>query len=144
MHGSWDHIANISTCSKHFLALKKRIADELETSYRGRGHTTPDTSALVWQMVNDLSQTKVQVFTQNRDGNDDVKAFIDLYAKGHHQLISASLKTFNKHMQDFRSGGVFVPEIDELSPGDFDNVLGDDMHDMHPGLKSFNLQSTSL
>ena len=62
IHATWDHLANVSAASKHLMELKKRVHREMDTSYQGQSHITPDTSALVWRVFGDLKKTGIQTF----------------------------------------------------------------------------------
>ncbi|KAJ7586642.1 hypothetical protein C8J56DRAFT_787628 [Mycena floridula] len=122
-----EHLGDISTCIKYLMALKKRVGIEMETAHKSSQHTTPDTSKLVWRVFHDLKRTKIQILDRTREANLMIKPFIDLRAKGHHQLVSISLKTFNDKMRGYKLGEQFEAEVDELEPAEFSNIVaGDD------------------
>ena len=127
IYATWDHLANVSAASKHLMELKKRVHQEMDTSYQGQSHSTPDTSSLVWRIVHDLKKTGIQTFKDKRSRNSSAVPTIDLYLKGHNQLLLSSLRTFNKNIEVMQSGGSFEEVVDELElPSfDMDNINGE-------------------
>ncbi|KAJ7589275.1 hypothetical protein C8J56DRAFT_784272, partial [Mycena floridula] len=115
IHAGWEHLGHISACIKHLMALKSQVGKEMEVAHQGKSHTTPDTSALVWRVFDNLAATKLQNFLPTWAGNSQSTAFTDLHFKGHQQLLSASLATFNKKMTAIKQGMSFDPELDEIA-----------------------------
>lgn len=111
------------------MALKKQISKSMDTSYQGKTHMTPDTSKLVWRIVDDLKKTGLQIFSQNREGNATAQAVPDLRARGAKQLESASLTTFNKKIRNWIDGTVTdeVLEVDTIPSPAFENVTDVDV-----------------
>ena len=93
----------------------------METAYQAQsGHTTPDkVKELPWKVFHELEDTKIMVFTQQREYNDIAKPLPDLLTKGAKTLESSTLKTFNQKMELLRDGDLFIPEVDEIRIADF-------------------------
>lgn len=86
----------------------------MSTAYRSTGHTTPDTSHLVWRVADKVCNKCLQVFQAKRQGNATSKKVIDTLALGEAKLKSSSLATFNKRFCEMRDGRTFADKIDIL------------------------------
>ncbi|KAJ6523939.1 hypothetical protein DFH09DRAFT_1096438 [Mycena vulgaris] len=50
MSSTWDRLDNISAAIISIQRVKKKISSALDAPYRNTGHTTPDTSEMVWRV----------------------------------------------------------------------------------------------
>ncbi|KAJ7677145.1 hypothetical protein B0H14DRAFT_3177829 [Mycena olivaceomarginata] len=60
MSSTWDRLGNISAAIVHLQRVKKKVAEALDGSYRNTGHTTPDTSEMVWRVANKAAGEQLQ------------------------------------------------------------------------------------
>ncbi|KAJ7639893.1 hypothetical protein B0H17DRAFT_1216787 [Mycena rosella] len=50
MSSTWDRLGNISAAIVHLQRVKKKVSAALDGAYKNTGHSTPDTSHLVWRV----------------------------------------------------------------------------------------------
>ena len=96
--------------------------------YKGKTHTTPDTSHLVWKVANNVKELKLLSFQLHRERypNSDAKSVTNLLDEGENKFRSSSLKTFNKKIQALNQGFAAEDEIDELGAAEFASLLEED------------------
>ncbi|KAJ7170462.1 hypothetical protein C8R43DRAFT_875826, partial [Mycena crocata] len=96
MTSTWDSLGNISACILHLQLVKKKICDSLNGSYRNSGHTTPDTSHLVWHVANKIGTEILQQLRSDWPHNERKKLIKDIQLRGEELLKSSTLGTINK------------------------------------------------
>lgn len=115
IHSSWEHLGNISAGVKNLMHLKKRVSYDIETAYQTREHKTPDTTTeLTWRVVKCLRDTQLLLFQKGRAESKTAKAIPDLRLKGDRHLESSSVATFSRKISQWRAGGPFGEEEDEI------------------------------
>ncbi|KAJ7933281.1 hypothetical protein B0H13DRAFT_1856308 [Mycena leptocephala] len=62
MNSMWDRLGNISAAIVHIQSIKKKMASALGTAHQGTGHTTPDTSHLVWRVQHKVANEGLHAF----------------------------------------------------------------------------------
>ncbi|KAJ7853791.1 hypothetical protein B0H14DRAFT_3653140 [Mycena olivaceomarginata] len=82
MSSTWDRLGNISAAIVHLQRVKKKVAEALDSSYRNTGHTTPDTSEMVWRVANKAAGEQLQEFVVGRAHNDRKKLTKDILLVG--------------------------------------------------------------
>ncbi|KAJ7888770.1 hypothetical protein B0H13DRAFT_2533148 [Mycena leptocephala] len=97
MSSTWDRLGNVSAAIVHLQRVKKKIGAALDTAYRSTGHTTPDTSHLVWRVQG-------KVFSEVDGGHFNV---------GEAKLKSSTLRTFHKKLLAMIEGHSFEDDDDE-------------------------------
>ncbi|KAJ7199758.1 hypothetical protein GGX14DRAFT_572475 [Mycena pura] len=113
MTSTWDRLGNVSASIVYLQRVKKKVAAALETAYRSTGHTTPDTSALVWRVADKVTSEGLQQFEDGRVNNASCKLTVDAMLTGEAKLKSSTLATFNKNMLLMIKGHSFEEEEDE-------------------------------
>ncbi|KAJ7259360.1 hypothetical protein C8J57DRAFT_1640075 [Mycena rebaudengoi] len=113
MTSTWDRLGNISASIVHLQRVKKKVAAALETAYRNTGHTTPNTSALVWRVADKVDSENLQQFEDGRVNNDRCKITVDGTLTGEAKMKSSTLATFNKNILSMIKGHAFEEEEDE-------------------------------
>ncbi|KAJ7078343.1 hypothetical protein C8R44DRAFT_578793, partial [Mycena epipterygia] len=120
VYGSWDRLANISAAIDVLDCVKSNIAISLEASYAGTGHTTPDTSDLVWRVARKAQELKLNISQPNRKG----KTTLDLLIVGEAALKSSTLATFNKKRRELLKGIILITDEDVDEIPTMDIVVG--------------------
>ncbi|KAJ7866346.1 hypothetical protein B0H13DRAFT_1636746, partial [Mycena leptocephala] len=105
MNSTWDRLGNISAAIVHIHGVKKKVAAALNTSYQSTGHTTPDTSHLVWRVQG-----------KKRPNNSRRKAVVDILKTGEAKLKSSTLGTFNKKTMAMIAGHGFADDEEDECP----------------------------
>ncbi|KAJ7885258.1 hypothetical protein B0H14DRAFT_3737193 [Mycena olivaceomarginata] len=113
MTSTWDRLGNISASIVHLQRVKKKVAAALETAYRNTGHTTPNTSALVWRVADKVASEGLRPFEDERVNNASCKLTVDAMLTGEAKLKSSTLATFNKNILSMIKGHAFEEEEDE-------------------------------
>ena len=93
--------------------VKKRVAQEMSTAYRGTTHTKPDTAHLVWRVADKARDEELQKYIKNRHGNAKAVAVHDIIALGEKKLKSSSLGTFNRKIIAMVNCRLYDPEPSE-------------------------------
>jgi hypothetical protein len=119
IYANWDRLGNISACANHLQAMKKQVSKSVKASYQGSTHTNVSTASLVWRIANKACELKLQKELPNREGVLQPKLVTDLKQIGRQKFESSSLATFNKKIEDLKSGSPGEREIDDISPADF-------------------------
>ncbi|KAJ7915105.1 hypothetical protein B0H13DRAFT_1610806, partial [Mycena leptocephala] len=132
MASTWDRLGNISAAIIHLQRVKKKVAAALGTKYQNTGHTTPDTSELVWRVANKVASEDLQQFEDGRANNDKCKLTVNIMLTGEEKLKSSTLATFNKKILAMIDGHEFEDEEDECPalayntvspPGDTHSII---------------------
>ncbi|KAJ7206287.1 hypothetical protein GGX14DRAFT_367375 [Mycena pura] len=113
MSSTWDRLGNISAAIAHIQAVKKKIAAVLDGAYKSTGHTTPDTSHLVWRVQQKIADEGLHEFEQGRSNNEIKKLTANILERGEAKLKSSTLATFNKKTMAMIAGHAFEEEEDE-------------------------------
>ncbi|KAJ7251795.1 hypothetical protein B0H12DRAFT_1018313, partial [Mycena haematopus] len=113
MNSTWDRLGNISAAIVHLQQVKKKIATLLDTAYRNTGHTTPDTSEMVWRIQRKVASEGLQTFDPDRANSARAKLSKDILMVGEEKLKSSTLATFNKKIAAMVEGHSFEEEEDE-------------------------------
>lgn len=128
LYASWDRLADISAAVDYLQKIKKEVGEVLG-GYKGKTHTSPDTSDLVWKVANDVRELELLVFKLDRQRypNDCASPVTDVLMKGEQKLKLSSLKTFNTKIRVFMSGYCIEDEVDDIPRADYaETVIGDD------------------
>ncbi|KAJ7435584.1 hypothetical protein B0H11DRAFT_1755875, partial [Mycena galericulata] len=128
MTSTWDRLGNISAAIVHLQRVKKKVAEALDAAYRNTGHTTPDTSEMMWRVANKVKSEGLQVFEAGRVHNDRRKPTADILSTGETRLKSSSLGTFNKKILAMIAGHGFEDEEDECPAVAFSPATEDEVH----------------
>ncbi|KAJ7801412.1 hypothetical protein B0H14DRAFT_2386447, partial [Mycena olivaceomarginata] len=99
LNSTWDRLGNISAAIVHLQRVKKKVAAALDAAYQNTGHTTGDTSHLVW---------RVSYVTLGR------KLTKNILVIGEAKLRSSTLGTFNKKIMAMIEGHLFEDDEDEV------------------------------
>ncbi|KAJ7843860.1 hypothetical protein B0H13DRAFT_1909201 [Mycena leptocephala] len=78
MNSTWDRLGNMSAAIVHLQRVKKKIAAALNSAHTSAGHTTPETSHLVWRVQRKVSSEKIQQFDSTRSNNTRGKLTKDI------------------------------------------------------------------
>jgi hypothetical protein len=116
MNSTWDRLGNISAAIVHIRGVKKKIAAALGTSYQSIGHTTPDTSHLVWRVQRKVADEGLQEFQSERPNNSRRKPTVDILKTGQAKLKSSTLATFNKKTIAMIAGHGFADDEEDECP----------------------------
>ena len=118
LRSSWDRLGDISGAVIQLQNVKKQVSNTLGAPYEGKTHTTPDTSALVWKVANEVQELVLGKYQPGRKGNDKQKMVTNLIDVGERKLLSSSLETFNKKLACMKAGNVGemagITEDDEI------------------------------
>jgi hypothetical protein len=130
LYASWDHLGDISAAVDYLQNIKKEVGEALG-GYKGKTHTTPDTSDLVWKVANNVREAELLIFKLKceRYPNGCTSPVIDILAKGEQKLKSASLKTFNNKVRVLMSGHCVEEEIDDIPRAEYAAVTVEDEDD---------------
>ncbi|KAJ7704874.1 hypothetical protein B0H17DRAFT_906794, partial [Mycena rosella] len=90
MSSTWDRLGNISAAIVHLQRVKKKVSEALDTAYRNTGHTTPDTSEMVWRVARKVASESLQSFEHNRANNDRIKLVPDILLTGETKIKSST------------------------------------------------------
>jgi len=120
LYASWERLGDISAGVDHLQKIKKEIGEALG-GYKGKTHTTPDISDLVWKVANDVREAELLIFKVHRDRypNDCATPVVNILAKGEQKLKSSSLKTFNSKIRILKSGHFVDEEVDDIPVADY-------------------------
>ncbi|KAJ7144019.1 hypothetical protein C8R44DRAFT_537584, partial [Mycena epipterygia] len=113
MSSTWDRLGNISAAIVHLQRVKKIISAALDAAYKNTGHTTPDTSMMVWRVQHKAASEGLQQFQTGRPNNARGKLATDILLTGEAKLKSSTLRTFNKKIFAMIDGHGFEDEEDE-------------------------------
>ncbi|KAK6981366.1 hypothetical protein R3P38DRAFT_3333856 [Favolaschia claudopus] len=91
LDSTWDRLGNTSAA--------------IARTYQSTGHTTPNTSHLVWRVQAKIAEEKLQVFEAGRARNAQKKPAVD--------ISSSTLATFNKKTAALVAGLSFEEDEDE-------------------------------
>ncbi|KAJ7888781.1 hypothetical protein B0H13DRAFT_1468034, partial [Mycena leptocephala] len=86
MNSTWDRLGNMSAAIVHLQRMKKKIAAALNSAHTSAGHTTPETSHLVWRVQRKVSSEKIQQFDSTRSKNTRGKLTTDISEVGYENL----------------------------------------------------------
>jgi len=118
LRSSWDRLGDISGAVIQLQNVKKQVTKALGASYKGKTHTTPDTSALVWKVAKEVRALVLGKYQLGRKGNDKQKPVTNLIDAGERKLLSSTLETFNKKLACMKAGNVGnmagITEEDEI------------------------------
>ncbi|KAJ7937777.1 hypothetical protein B0H13DRAFT_1588317, partial [Mycena leptocephala] len=115
MDSTWDRHGNISAAIISIQRVKK-VAEALDAPYKNTGHTTPDTSALVWHVQRKVANERLQEFQTGQCHNTTRKLATDILITGEAKLKSSTLGTFNKKILAMIDGHAFEEEEEDCSP----------------------------
>ncbi|EIN10215.1 hypothetical protein PUNSTDRAFT_64360 [Punctularia strigosozonata HHB-11173 SS5] len=125
-HGSpnyWEILGDASAAIPSLQKARDAYVHGLKGNYMGTSHTTPDTSAAVWSVMDAAHTHKLQTTNPLRKA---VKPTVDTILTGRNKLQSSSVDTFNKKIQAMGLGVDVGVETDELEPLAIDvSNLGD-------------------
>lgn len=131
LRSSWDRLGDISGAVLQLQNVKKQVSKALGASYKGKTHTTPDTSPLVWKVAREVRELVLSEYQPGRKGNDKQKVVINLIDVGEKRLLSSSLDTFNKKLACMKAGNLDgmagMVEEDELPTLQLTVELQDDV-----------------
>ncbi|KAK7002511.1 hypothetical protein R3P38DRAFT_3326620 [Favolaschia claudopus] len=99
LDSTWDRLGNTSAA--------------IARTYQSTGHTTPNTSHLVWRVQAKIAEEKLQVFEAGRARNAQKKPAVDILSTGEAKLKSSTLATFNKKTAALVAGLSFEEDEDE-------------------------------
>ncbi|EIN12336.1 hypothetical protein PUNSTDRAFT_61579, partial [Punctularia strigosozonata HHB-11173 SS5] len=119
-HGSpnyWEVLGHASAAIPSLQKARDAYVKGLKGSYMGTSHTTPDTSAAVWSVMDAAQTHKLQTCNPARKA---VKRTIDTILTGRNKLQAGSVDTFNKKIAAMGLGVDSGAEDDELEPVDID------------------------
>ena len=116
LRSSWDRLGDISGAVIQLQNVKKQVSNALGASYKGKMHTTPDTSGLVWKVASEVRELVLGKYQPRRKGNDKQKLVTNLIDVGERKLLSSSLETFNKKLACMKAGN--VGEMAEIAEED--------------------------
>ncbi|KAK7016069.1 hypothetical protein R3P38DRAFT_3203850 [Favolaschia claudopus] len=122
MDSTWDRLGNISAAIIPLQNIKKKMGALLSTSYQRGGHTTPDTSKLVWRVQEKVASERLQEFESGRANNIRAKLTKDICKVGEQKLKSSTLNTFNKKLRALIDGLTFEEEEDECPAMQYDPI----------------------
>ncbi|KAF8503300.1 hypothetical protein F5888DRAFT_1917408 [Russula emetica] len=131
LRSTWDKLGDISGAVIQLQNVKKQVSKALGASYEGKTHTTPDTSALVWKVANEVRELLLGKYQPGRKGNDKQRLVTNLVDIGERRLLSSSLETFNKRLACMKAGNIGemtgITEDDEIPSVqltvEFDDVI---------------------
>jgi hypothetical protein len=106
LRSTWDRLGDISGAVIQLQNVKKQVTKALGASYEGKTHTTPDTSALVWKIANEVRELVLGKYQPSRKGNDKQRLVTNLIDVGERKLLSSTLETFNKKLAYMKAGNV--------------------------------------
>ena len=113
--------------------FKKRCGIELKSQYSGSTHTCPNTSSLIWTIVEKARDQRLNEYVQNRKSTD----VPDAIKKGDKLIRGSTLESFNRKIllkaaryrdptsTTTQGEGIDEEDIDEIQAMDID--LGSDM-----------------
>ncbi|KAJ7170439.1 hypothetical protein C8R43DRAFT_1120868 [Mycena crocata] len=104
MESTWDRLGNISAAIIHLQQVKKTVATALYAACRNTGHTTPDTSEMVWRVQQKVVAEGLQCFQTGRANNGHSKLATDILMTREAKLKSSTLRTFNKKLAAMIAG----------------------------------------
>ncbi|KAF9537103.1 hypothetical protein CPC08DRAFT_552875 [Agrocybe pediades] len=119
IYGSWDYLGNISACIDSLQKMKKQVSTSLKAAYQGTRHSDVDVSDLVWRVARNAQDRQLLEQIPVRDGVPRPTTVPDVRLLGRKTFESASLATFNKKLQEFKSG---IPMECEPSADDIDPI----------------------
>ena len=99
--------------------MKKQVSKSLKATYQASTHTNVDTSRLIWRVANKARELLLQLEIPDREGVRQPKLATNLRQSGRQKFESASLATFNKKIEDIKSGSSGEREIDDIAPPNF-------------------------
>lgn len=114
LDSTWDQLGDISAAIDYLNKIKKKVSSTLHSSYQGSTHTPPDTSDLVWRVADKVRDDELQVFKENRHGNEKTKPVMDILTSREAKLKSSSLATFNKKISAMINGQAYKHEEDTI------------------------------
>ena len=94
--------------------LKKQVALALKTAYQGTTHKVPKTDHLVRRVAKKIYDEGLHLYTEDRPGNENIKAIANILYVGQEKLRSSSLSTFNRKIRDMIEGQQYNEELDSL------------------------------
>jgi hypothetical protein len=65
LYASWDRLGDILAAVDYLQKIKKEVGTALG-GYKGKTHTTPNTSDLVWKVANDVREVDLLTFKLER------------------------------------------------------------------------------
>lgn len=110
--------------------LKKQAASAMKTAYQGTTHKAPKTDHLVRHVAKKVHEEQLHLYKEDRPGNANAKAVLNILSTGEAKLRSSSLKTFNRKIRAMVEGRQYNEETDSLpqvaltvdsEPGDSDD-----------------------
>ncbi|KAJ7850826.1 hypothetical protein B0H14DRAFT_2355556, partial [Mycena olivaceomarginata] len=107
-------IGNIFAAIVHLQRVKKKVTAALGAPYQGTGHTTPDTTHLVWRVRRKVAEEQLQALQFARSTAVPPKLTKDILALGEDLLRSSTLGTFNKKILVMIEGHLFEETEDEV------------------------------
>jgi hypothetical protein len=114
LNSTWDRLGNISAAIVHLQRVKKKVAAALDAAYQNTGHTTPDTSHLVWRVQRKIAEEQLQQLQPGRSDTPGRKLTKDILVIGEAKLRSSTLGTFNKKIMAMIEGHLFEDDEDEV------------------------------
>ncbi|KAJ7814578.1 hypothetical protein B0H13DRAFT_1664696 [Mycena leptocephala] len=126
MNSTWDRLGNISAAIVHIHGVKKTVAAALNTSYQSTGHTTPDTSHLIWRVQGKVANEGLHQFNAKRTNNSRRKLVADILKTGEAKLKSSTLATFKKKTMAMIAGHGFVDDEDDCPTMAYSSTLPDE------------------
>ncbi|KAJ7735352.1 hypothetical protein B0H16DRAFT_1892288 [Mycena metata] len=117
MTSTWDRLGNISAAIVHLQLVKKKISAALDTAYQSTGHTTPNTSHLVWRVQRRVHSEGLQELQPHRTNNARGKLITDILKVGESKIKSSTLATFNKKLMAMIDGRRFEDECPAMAFG---------------------------
>ncbi|KAJ7356524.1 hypothetical protein DFH08DRAFT_921976 [Mycena albidolilacea] len=114
LNSTWDRLGNISAAIVHLQRVKKKVAAALNAAYQNTGHTTPDTSHLVWRVQRKIAEEQLQQLQPGRSVTLGRKLTKNILVIGEAKLRSSTLGTFNKKIMAMIQGHLFEDDEDEV------------------------------
>ncbi|KAJ7864090.1 hypothetical protein B0H14DRAFT_3605349 [Mycena olivaceomarginata] len=114
LNSTWDRLGNISAAIVHLQRVKKKVAAALDAAYQNTGHTTPDTSHLVWRVQRKIAEEQLQQLQPGRSVTPGRKLTKNILVIGEAKLRSSTLGTFNKKIMAMIEGHLFEDDEDEV------------------------------
>ena len=95
---------------------------ELESQYSGSTHTRPDTSSLVWRVVEKARDQKLNEYVLNRKGAD----VLDTIQKGDRLIRGSTLESFNRKISlkaaRYRDPASTTTQGEDIDEEDIDEI----------------------
>ena len=95
---------------------------ELGSQYSGSTHTRPDTSSLIWRVVEKARDQRLNEYTPNRKGAD----VLDAIKKGEKLVRGSTLESFNRKIAlkaaRYRDPNSTMAPVEDIDEEDIDEI----------------------